>query len=211
MLLIENKQNLAHISMQLSEVTPKIEVHDVRLDAIEESHKHHDSEIDELKEKSHSATPTSSLKVNGIPITFSHSLLDLEHKLRDFLNLSSLHADILDVRLMEHKKSTETPSLFSSFVLKFKSRDISLHVLQAKRRHGKLLFSDLVPEGAKNEVSVFEMLPPHTFKLRRLARERGNQRDYKHVWVTNACVYVRKNDSSEIITIATKADLNKIK
>lgn len=188
-----------------------MEVHDTRLDAIDESNKHRDREIEELKDKSYSSTPTSSLKVNGIPITFSKSLLDLGRKILDIFWLSSLHSDILDARLIEHNVVTGTPSLFSSFVIKFKSRDISLHVLQAKRQHGKIFFSDIVPEGAYTEVTIFEMLPPHTFKLRRLARERGNNHDYKHVCVNNACVYARKNDSSEVITISTKADLKKIK
>ena len=59
-----------------------------------------------------------------------------------------------------------------SFIIKFKSQFISQHVLKIKRQHGIVKFKDLVPDGADNVITIFEMLPPFLNELRILAKDR---------------------------------------
>ena len=68
-----------------------------------------------------------------------------------------------------------------------------------------------MPDGPDNEINIFEMLPQYTYKLRQSAREVANNHGYKHVWVSNGTVLVRKNNISEILRILTTSDLAKIK
>ena len=97
-----------------------------------------------------------------------------------------------------------------AFIIKFKSQFITRHVLKVKRKHGTLKFEDLVPDGSDNVISVFEMLPSYLNKLRILAKDRANERDYKHVWPVDGCIFVKKTDSSVPIVISTEQDLNNI-
>lgn len=210
-MLLENKTTLANLVTTVSEISAKLDNHESRIVSIEDSNHQRDREIEEIKEKAHRAVPTSELKINGIPLTYTESLLDLAYKILDVLDLSALHADILSTRLIKPKPNAQGPGTYNSFVLKFKSREVSMYVLHEKRQHGKIIFSDLVNGGSKNEVTIYEMLPPHTYGLRRLAKERGNQLEYKHVWVSNAAVFARKTDSSEVLSISTRADIKKIK
>ena len=43
-----------------------------------------------------------------------------------------------------------------------------------------------------------------------LARDRANERGYKHVWPVNGCIYVKKDGTSVPIVISTEQDLNNI-
>ena len=54
------------------------------------------------------------------------------------------------------------------------------------------------------------MLPSFLNELRILARDRANERGYKHVWPVNGCIYVKKDDTSVPIVISTEQDLNNI-
>ena len=162
--------------------------HSARLDALEQISSRYEQELPELK-------------VTGIPSSCTVPLLDLSHKLLDCLGLQRLKFDIKTVRLLETldatSASTQAPGNdsdrrlapeFKSFMIRFRTRDIAMQVLEIKKEHGKIVFSDIVPSGPTTEVPVFEMLPQYTFRLRKLARDRGNKHGYRHIWVSDGTV-----------------------
>ena len=86
-----------------------------------------------------------------------------------------------------------------------------LSVLDKKRNHGKIVLSDFMPNGSDAEIIVFEMLPRYPFRLRQMVRKTADKYGYKHVWVSNSTVLVRKNIKSETVPIITENDLENIK
>ena len=114
-------------------------------------------------------------------------------------------------RQPQHSANRPTAPATNSFIIEFSSHDVALSVLKKKKQHGKIVFSDIMPGGSDNEVTIFEMLPQFIYKLRHSAREVANKHGYKHVWVSNGTVLVRKNNNSQIIEISTTSDLAKIK
>ena len=222
-LLTENKVNIQTLVTKVSEMAVTVADHSTRLETLEKGSCRHDQEIRDLKQL-HRAAPLAELKINGIPLPCTVPPLDLSHSLLDFLDLQLLKNEIKAVRIHEMREvasaSTQAPSNVrenrvasetKSLVIRFKARDPVLQVLDKKKEHGKIVVSDIVPNGPTTELTVFEMLPYYIYRLRKKARECGNKHGYKHVWVSDGTVLVGKNDSSKILQIMTESDLANIK
>ena len=66
--------------------------------------------------------------------------------------------------------------------------------------------SDLV----ENKVFLNEFLAKEVHKLLILVRARAKARNYERVSVRNEQIFVRKNSDSEVISISSELDLNKL-
>lgn len=184
-------------------------------------------EKEKLKELRNFAMPTSELKVNNIPPTTKLTLNEIAVKLLEIIGLQDLCRDILVVRALTKKKSTNASlteqgtssvnnsnntvniNTNNSFVIKFKSCQIRQHVLQTYCAHGNIQFSMIDPSDTQNgesAITVYEMLPAviHNFLMR--TRAHATALGYKFTWGSNATVYVRKSEKSPIITITTEED-----
>ena len=162
--------------------------------------------------------------MSGIPVENNTAFSALAEKLLGVLKLQDLCKDILEVRELKAKNVMDAEAApntnvnarnnnghnRSAFIIKFKLQFISRHVLKVKCKHGILKFKDLLPDGSDNIISVFEMLPFYLNELRIIAKDRANERGYKHVWPLDRCTFVKKTDSSVPIVISTEQDLNNI-
>lgn len=98
----------------------------------------------------------------------------------------------------------------SSFIVKFKSPQISQLVLQTKRSHGEIKYKDLVPNGPNTKILLFELLSAYLNELRLSAKRKATAKGYKSVFESNGCVLVKKLNSSHPIIITTETDLEQI-
>ena len=67
-----------------------------------------------------------------------------------------------------------------------------------------------LPELDGSKIFLNEFLTKAVLKLLRLVRARAKARNYERVWVRNEQIFVRKNTDSEVISISSESDLNKL-
>ncbi|CAB3240741.1 unnamed protein product [Arctia plantaginis] len=81
-------------------------------------------------------------------------------------------------------------------------------LMTVKARRG-LTTADISLDGAARPIYLNEHLAPHMLysKTRKLGLERG----YTYIWMKDCKIFLRKNDSSKPMLIATEEDLAKIK
>lgn len=210
-MLVENKTSVNNLANKVDEIITMLNDHGSRIDALEQASHRWDQEVGQLKEQRHRAW-FYGYWYTGI-MWFAINWFSQEATHYPWTTVAS--KDILEVREIIPRGNPDTASQMTqnlrstdkctvqqavkTFLIKFKSHDISMHVLQAKHQYGKLLVSDFIKSGPEVEVTVFEMLPPSIFKLRA----------YKHVWVSNVTVFARKSDNSENLEIVTKSDWDK--
>ena len=182
-LLIENKRCISGLVSKISKISATVSGHSTRLDTLDENSRKHEQELRDLKEMQRN-TPRPELKINGIPLSCTEPILNLSHKLLDYLGLQVLKSEIKRVRSLEPKDTGSAHARLSqhvtvprstpvtkSFVISFKTRDTVLSVLDKKSHHGKIVLSDFMPNGSDAEITVFEMLPRYTFRLRQVTRD----------------------------------------
>ena len=222
-LLIENKTIIAGLVTNISEISTIVSEHTARLDTVDDNWRKHELELRDLREL-HRAAPGPELKINGIPLSYTDPVLNLSDNLLDCLGLLALKSEVKTMRLFvpkitdgspaqqpQHSANRRVAPAINLFFMELSSCDIGLSVLQKKKQHGKIVFSEIMPDGPDNDITIFEMLPQFTYKLRQSTREVANNHGYKHVWVSNGTVFVRKNNNPEILRILTTTDLAKIK
>lgn len=179
------------------------------------------SEINELKE-SRNTTPSSEMKVSGIPRSCTLPLNDIACAILKCMGLESLCNDIIEVRpfnINSDIESTKSDNGITiptfSFIVKFKSCIVRDHVLKTKRKLGAIKYCDIYTgietPSSSETVALYEMLPKSHHNLRLLIKERAKKYDFKYVWTREGNTYVRKNDESERIAIFSQSDLSKIK
>ena len=100
-----------------------------------------------------------------------------------------------------------------SLILRFKSVQVHYEVMRLKIVKGNIpvvtIFPDL-PDLAENKVFLNEFLPKEMLVLLRLVRAREKARNYERVWVRNEQIFVRRSSDSDIISITSETDLNKL-
>ena len=67
-----------------------------------------------------------------------------------------------------------------------------------------------LPDLAETKIFLNEFLDKKVLNLLRLVRARAKTRNYERVWVRNEQIFVRKNTDSEVISISSESDLNKL-
>lgn len=186
------------------------------------------AEIQTLKELRACAQPSPVVVVAGIPASTTISHQDIVHRILARLNLSGLQTDILDIRKMNLKPAqnvnvnvNSTPASTAlpkydifSIIVKFKSADIRNHVVDAKRRIGRITVAeicyDTVPATVQGTIYVNEFLPAPVYALYQKTKEKAREANYKRVWVRNGAIFVRKDEKSHQIPIVTELDLFKL-
>lgn len=72
------------------------------------------------------------------------------------------------------------------------------------------MFTDIVSGRPPELINIYEMTFPLINDLCIQAKRRAKETGFKHVWLRNNNVFVKKSDTFTSIPIVTEDDLNKI-
>ncbi|KAJ8672348.1 hypothetical protein QAD02_003607 [Eretmocerus hayati] len=218
----DSSEHFDNSNEKFDEFTALLNEQSERLNALESENQFLRKELDAIKNMHVSGQSTLELTVTVIPRDCNFSLEELPGKILNMLHLESLSDDILEICEVESRVenspvsaplivNSQSRNKTMSLVIKFKSKDIRDHVLRRKQNFGKLKLCDVVrnsTSGAK--VGIHEMLPSVTYKLLRIAQERAKQFKFEHVRTREGRIYVREDEGSERVCIATESDIIKI-
>lgn len=116
-------------------------------------------------------------------------------------------------RVAKLNPSSERPR---NVIVKLRTTDQRDGILAAvtsfnKKNHKeKLNSSHLGLGGTKSPIYVSEHLSPSTKQLHAAARKAVREKSYKHIWVRNGLIFVRKDDTAQAIKIRDINDILKI-
>ncbi|XP_063836531.1 uncharacterized protein LOC135085667 [Ostrinia nubilalis] len=117
-------------------------------------------------------------------------------------------------RVAKGDKSNTRPR---SIIVKLSSTRIRDDLLAANIKFNKLNKSNKLNSGhigiagEKHPIYIMEHLSPANKSLHAAARIKGKEIGYKHVWVRNGRIFMRKTDDSAYVLIRDKDYLNKLK
>ncbi|KAJ2951527.1 hypothetical protein O0L34_g13678 [Tuta absoluta] len=156
----------------------------------------------------------NNLEITCVPLTKGENLNTLIHNLaiKTGFNISSTDIDSIHrVRKFPSALDSNQPASHPNIIVRFVQRKRRDEFLAACKSRRGLTTVDLGLNGASRPISVNEHLTPENKKLYKKVRDARKERGYTYVWTKDCKLFVRKNDTSKIIHIATEADLAKIK
>ena len=165
---------------------------------------------------------TAEIVVSGLPTRGQLTYEEIVKSILNFVGATRFLGDIISIRKLKTVKENRSSSTtnggnavlmsYSSIQL-FKSVQVRNEVMRLKIVKGNIpvvtIFPDL-PDLAENKVFLNEFLPKEVLELLRLVRARAKARNYERVWVRNEQIFVRKSSDSDIISITSESDLNKL-
>ena len=165
---------------------------------------------------------TAEIVVSGLPTRGQLSHQDIISRIFNFVEAARFLDDIISIRKLNSVKENggsgapngDTAVRTSySLILRFKSVQVRNEVMRLKIVKGNIpvvaIFPDL-QDLTEDKVFLNEFLAKEVLKLLRLVRARAKARNYERVWVRNEQIFVRKSSDSDIISIMSESDLNKL-
>lgn len=171
------------------------------------------SEINDIKELHIHRGCKNEIMVAGIPNSCKLELSEVTKQIFSKLGVPKMFDNVCNYRKCKSKIDSDLCKKQKntySFVLKLKSKLSYKSVLMARRKYGVINCADIFPGENIGKVSIYEILSKYKYDLKLAARSRAQTYNFKHVWIFNGNVCVRKNDDSEILNIVTNNDLRKI-
>ena len=69
---------------------------------------------------------------------------------------------------------------------------------------------DIIPQGGRGQVKIYEMLTDNTKSLLWETRNRAKEKNWKYVWTKENRILARKGEGSRILWIMNKASVNQM-
>lgn len=203
------------LSNKFDLLSAKFDDHDKRIAELECDNSNKDAEIANLKERIDKEYKYDEIKVSGIPRACQVPLNDITTAIFKLLKVTNDLADVHSVYELKGRPQNAAvggtqPATSLMFCMRFKSVCVRDSVLKAKRAFGQLKLGQIISGGGEYVIELHEMLSPYVHKLRLAAKARANVAGYKYVWTRGDKVLVRKTDGSEVISIITNSDLERI-
>lgn len=92
-------------------------------------------------------------------------------------------------------------------VVRFAKKTMRDDFLKEARSRRTLNSKDVAGQGPERQVYVNERLTAANRQLFRSAKERSSECGYKHCWVRNGCIFVRRKDGGPMLRISAAKDL----
>ncbi|XP_045502922.1 uncharacterized protein LOC123699918 [Colias croceus] len=102
------------------------------------------------------------------------------------------------------------PNRPRSLVIKLKDRNVKDRILSGLRKTKGITTKDIGFAGKPTRFYVFDHLTPNNKVLLKETKDIAAKKSYKFVWVRNCHIFLRKNEESPVLSIASKKDLSKI-
>lgn len=157
----------------------------------------------------------NNVEISGIPSTSGENLYSLLNNLCTVVGYKLSDTDIDTIHRVrpyrtdyEHGKQ---PIRHPSIIVRFTQRRRKEQLIAAVRARRGLTTADIGMQGRAFNLYVGDHLTPTNKLLLKRVRELKMEKNYTYVWVKDCKIFIRKNDSSNIIRILKESDLLKIK
>lgn len=203
-----------------------------RCDGIDDRIQALQQEIVELK-KSHAAEMSTvnqklvelDFRCNNTVFVHGHSQadspgLDIKKavtKLAEYLEVTITDRDISSSRII--KRRPDNTRLYASvaastrpsiIAVEFSTHDLAARLVEAKRKHGKLLNKDVIQTNNSDSISISFPLSKTQHDLLLITKTRAAQHNVKYVWHSKGSLMIRKSDGARPIKIIDAAHLDTI-
>ncbi|KAL4718093.1 hypothetical protein ACJJTC_015311 [Scirpophaga incertulas] len=159
---------------------------------------------------------SNNVEIQCVPERKNENLVQMITQLSSVIKYNIKHEQILNcTRIAKIKPNSPRPK---SIVVQFISKKIRDEFLAAsitfnrnKSIQDKLNSSHLGLNGEKSPIFIVDHLSPLNKTLHAAARAVGREKGFKHVWVRNGRIFMRRTDDSDYIFVRDMDSLNSIK
>lgn len=124
------------------------------------------------------------------------------------LNVDVTKESIISARRMNNNNNPNTPTII---VTEFHTTEIKNKILQNAKVNGPIMLNQLKnsPNNENKKIYINEYLNTYTKTLYENAKKLKLNNQYKFVWVKHGNIYIRKNETSNIIRVKHQNDVNR--
>lgn len=207
---IEN--SIALLSAQNAELASKI----THLENKSREDREYIALLEEKVENLQMGQRKTNLEIKNVPKKNDESkedLIEMVLRLSSTIGGSLRREDITDIYRVRGKKELQNPPI----ILETSSTLIKTDILKLCKAFNVKTKSKLCAKhlgfrtSEDTPVFISEQLTPRGSRLHFLARDLAKTKQYKYCWTAYGKVYVRKTDSSAIITIKSEAQVHQLK
>lgn len=149
-----------------------------------------------------------NIELSNVPEKRAENLLLLIEKIGKCINVNIPQKEVVSIHRVPHMLSeSKTPK---NIIVKLSSSILRNNILSAFRLAKGLKSDQIGIGGTACKIFLNEHLILSRKLLFREARETAKKCHYKHAWVRNANIFVRKTDTSPTLKISCHEDLKKI-
>ncbi|KAL1446884.1 hypothetical protein WDU94_005659 [Cyamophila willieti] len=200
---------MEELNTKIDELTRTVEKLTTRQQKLEKENEHLKKKLqdeehanDELQQY----TRNKNIQIDGIPKQADEKLEELVKLIGNKIDVVVNNNDIDAIHRVPTKSTTNPEPIIVQFLTR-KMRDEIVQKAKVKRFSAK----DLNPNFIDRPLFINEHLTPLRKEILYEARQLKIDKNYKFVWTKGCKVFIRKNETSPVIHLKTKDDLNKIK
>lgn len=221
--LNEIKANLQAIQTTNSSIETSISVlasqneeFQKRIDQLESEKKKDREYISALEEKIedlHRLTRKNNIEIKNVPKRNPESkedLIGMTLKLSSNINLGMVANDIKDIFRLEGKQGSKTSTIIVELGSTLLKNDLLKKTKSFNRKNRNKLQAKHLGHTVEENTPVFisEQLTPRGARLYFLARDLVKTKKYKYCWTSFGKVFVRRDDTSRVITIFNETQVH---
>ncbi|XP_047991417.1 uncharacterized protein LOC125230330 [Leguminivora glycinivorella] len=157
---------------------------------------------------------STCVEIKNIPHSKGESKLSLITQLSTLANVLNTPIDPQHVKDI-FRITTRDPNM-KTIIIEFNSVLTKEHLIRKYREYNKsnstckLNTETLGITGPRNPVYVSENLSPQMKRLHYIAKDFASSNGYKHCWVTNGKIFLRKKEGTSLILINSEHDLKNL-
>lgn len=151
-----------------------------------------------------------NIEVTGIPEHKEEDTSQIVLKVAQHIGLSIEPSDIEFAHRVQPRHTTSTPRTSRSIVVRLRQRIIKDRIVAAARKHRNLNAGALGLGEEANRVFINEHLTKENKMLLSSCKQIAREANFKFVWTKNCRIFVRRNEVSPPILIASPSELSKI-
>lgn len=156
----------------------------------------------------------NNIEIQGVPQLNSENLHNILSTICNKVGMTLLDTDIDTihrVRVFRGDKNQDVHNRPPSIIVRFTQRQRKNQLIAAARARRGLTTADIGLAGPATSVHINEHLTPANKLLLKKAREIKINLNYTYLWIRDCKIFLRKNDLSRIVRIASELDLLKLK
>ncbi|CAG4927024.1 unnamed protein product [Colias eurytheme] len=209
--LCEIKSSCEFLGGKIDDFANKISTMDARLVELESlDHKISslDQEVSCLKAQlaaNDTRSRLNNVEIKGVPIKKNENLYSVVDNICQKVSFSIKKEHINYLYRVPSQKTKDKPIIIS-----FLNRYVKEDFVAAARASKELLARDIGYGDSNNRIFVNDHLSPEMKNLLNSCKLTAKDKHYDYVWVKFGKIHVRKNNSSPVIIITKKSDLNKL-